>query len=244
MDGDEIATGVENLEPMSILLFLATLCLNLLHLFPPGLLSVTYSLVTMGRTLSAQRHATVFCFVSAYHLYFNEINIFVAFVLRGLDALTNEERITNNLDAVATGLGLSGATADVPSANAFARRCRVMRDELTKVSLCYALVEVFSATDAMTFATRLRASDQRSSSEKAASQSGGKSDRSSRHSHRHRDSPDRRPLLEPLAELEIDGKMVSVNYAKNTFATMYAFVTCLLELSCTPCLSLLICFIS
>ena len=142
-------------------------------------------------------------------------------MLRGLDALTNEERITNNLDAVATGIGLSGATADVPSANAFARRCRVMRDELTKVSLCYALVEVSSATDAMTFVTRLRASDQRTSSEKAASHSGGKSDRSSRHSHRHRDSPDRRPRLEPLAELEIDGKMVSVNYAKNTFATMY-----------------------
>lgn len=96
-----------------------------------------------------------------------------------------------------------------------------MRDELTKVSLCYALVEVSSATDAMNFATRLRASDQRSSAEKAANQSSGKSDRSSRHSHRHRDSPDRRARFEPLAELEIDGKMVSVNYAKNTFATMY-----------------------
>ena len=60
LGGDEIAIGVENLDPMSILLILATLRLNLLHLFPPGPLLVTSLLVTMGRTLLAQRHATVF----------------------------------------------------------------------------------------------------------------------------------------------------------------------------------------
>jgi hypothetical protein len=65
LDGDEIAIGVENLDPMSILLILATLRLNLLHLFPPGPLLVTYSLATMGRTLLAQRHATRSCCVDS-----------------------------------------------------------------------------------------------------------------------------------------------------------------------------------
>lgn len=98
-------------------------------------------------------------------------------MFRDLDALTTEDRICETLET----LGVSGAQQPVT--------CRVLRDDLTHASLCYALVEFGSVALATELLVRTGA------------------------------SPLVIAHTPPSGHIEIGGKLVTINYSKFTLAT-------------------------
>lgn len=101
--------------------------------------------------------------------------MFAALLLRNLDALTTEERVCESLAI-------------------FERevlQCRVMRDDLTHASLCYALVQYANADEAKDVLERC-----------------------ARFQH------DESVADLTAADIEIGGKLVTLNFSKFSFATL------------------------